>query len=329
MLKHRALLGLVALSFILGGLQSAQSADDKGWIVLFNSKDLAGWKLRNEKYSVTKFVNDKGDVIAGAKEAKVEQTLAVVDAKGKVIEGAKPGKLDGKDVGLDTAGKAIEGAKVAKVGGRTAIVDKDGKELKDAKKVQETFPNTTGGWKVEEGGLLICGNSPGNCDIYTEQKFTDFELHIEFLGTANSGVYLQGRYEIQVDNSYGAKPKIIEKDGKKIEVFDSHQCGAIYGRIAPSKNMAKPPKEWQSFDVVFKGARGSKDPATKKVTVTQKAIVTLIWNGEKVIDNAEIEGPTGAALDQNVIDPGPLLLQGDHGKVTFKNVKIKPLTSEK
>jgi hypothetical protein len=319
MLRHRTGLGLVALLFLVSGLYSA---DDKGWITLFNGKDLTGWKIRNEKYTVTKYVNEKGDVIAGAKEAKVEQTLAVVDGKGKVIEGAKPDKVDGKDVGRDTAGKVIEGAKVAKVGGRTAIVDKDGKELKDAKKVQESFPNTTGGWKAEEGGLLVCGNGHGS-DIYTEQKFTDFELHVEFLGTGNSGVYLQGRYEIQVDNSFGAKPKIIEKDGKKIEVFDSHQCGAIYGRIAPSKNMAKPPKEWQSFDVVFKGARGENGK------VTQKARVTLVWNGEKVIDNAEIEGPTGAALDGKTTEPGPLLLQGDHGKVTFKNVKIKPLTSEK
>src|SRR4029077_2896204 len=74
MLRHRACLGLVALSFILGGLQSAQSADDKGWINLFNGKDLTGWKIRNEKYTVTKYVNEKGDVIPGAKEAKVEQT---------------------------------------------------------------------------------------------------------------------------------------------------------------------------------------------------------------------------------------------------------------
>src|SRR4029077_19277033 len=72
MLRHRALLGLVALSFSLGGLQSAQSSDDKGWITRFNGKDLTGWKLRNEKYTVTKFVNDKGDVIPGAKEGKVE-----------------------------------------------------------------------------------------------------------------------------------------------------------------------------------------------------------------------------------------------------------------
>ena len=59
--------------------------------------------------------------------------------------------------------------------------------------------------------------------------------------------------------------------------------------------------------------------------VTRKARVTLVWNGEKVIDDAEIDGPTGAALDGKVTEPGPLLLQGDHGKVAFKNVKIKPL----
>src|SRR5262249_59192259 len=132
-----------------------EAADEKGWITLFNGKDLSGWKLRNDKYTVTKFVNEKGEVIAGAKEAKVDQTLAVVDAKGKVIEGAKVGKVDGKEVGVDAAGKAIEGAKLTKVGGRTAIVDKDGKELKDAKKVQETMANPTGGWKAEEGGLLV------------------------------------------------------------------------------------------------------------------------------------------------------------------------------
>src|SRR5262249_14638696 len=255
----------------------------------------------------------------GAKEAKVDQTLAVVDAKGKVIEGAKVGKVDGKDVGVDAAGKAIEGAKLTKVGGRNAIVDKDGKELKDAKKVEETMANPTGGWKVEEGGLLVCGNGPHGSDLYTEQKFTDFELHVEFQGTSNSGVYLQGRYEIQVDNSFGVKPKLVEKNGKQVEELPNTICGAIYGRISPSKNMAKPPKEWQSFDVVFKGGRGEGNK------VTQKARVTLIWNGEKVIDNAEIDGPTGAALDGKVTEPGPLLLQGDHGKVAFKNVKIKPL----
>src|SRR5439155_23487553 len=118
------------------------------------------------------------------------------------------------------------------------------------------------------------------------------------------------------------RPKIVEKDGKKIEVFDTHQCGAIYGKIAPSKNMARPPMEWQSFDVVFHGARSEGDKVVKK------ARVTLVWNGEKVIDDAEIDGVTGAALDNNVTEPGPILLQGDHGKVSFRNIKIKPLNAK-
>ncbi len=218
---------------------------------------------------------------------------------------------------VDAAGKSIVGAKKGKVDGRSVIVNKSGEEIKGAKAVQETRPNTMG-WTVK-AGELFCDKPHGGNDILTDQKFTDFELHIEFQATSNSGVYLQGRYEIQVDNSYGRKPKVVEKDGKKIETLDTHQCGAIYGLIAPSKNMAKKPTDWQSFDVTFHGARGTKGK------VTEKARVTLIWNGERVIDNAEIAGPTGAVLDNKVTEPGPLLLQGDHGKVAYRNIKIRPL----
>ena len=314
MFKFRSALGLAALLAIAGGLRSQQKPGD--WTELFNGKDAKGWKMRQEKTTLTKFVAD-GQVIAGAKKTKLDQTETVVDAKNQPIKDAKIADVGGKKTPVDADGKPIKDAKISKSGGRDAIVDKDGKEMKDAKAVTETVANEMG-WEVINGEL-VCTKPHGGNDILTEQKFTDFELHIEFLATSNSGVYLQGRYEIQVDNSYGAKPKIVEKDGKQIEVWDSHQCGAIYGRIAPSKNMAKPPKEWQSFDVVFRGARGADGK------VTQKARVTLVWNGEKVIDNAEIDGVTGAALDNKVTEPGPLLLQGDHGKVTYKNIKIRPL----
>jgi len=318
MIARRLVLPVVAALVLVAGLRSADKEGD--WIVLFNGKDLTGWKLRSDKYSVTKFVDADGKEVKGAKKGKLDQKDQVVDAKGKAIEGAKVGKVDGKDAAVDANGVAIKDAKITKVGGRDAILGADGKELPNAKAVTETVPNPTGGWIVEDG-VLISGNGHGT-DIFTDRKFTDFELHVEFQGNSNSGVYLQGRYEIQVDNSFGAKPKLVEINGKKIESLDSHQCGAIYGYIAPSKNMAKPPKEWQSFDVVFRGARGE---GTK---VTEKARVTLTWNGEKVIDNAEIPGPTGAALDGKVTEPGPLLLQGDHGKVPFRNVKIRPLPAK-
>src|SRR5262249_34895995 len=145
------------------------------------------------------FVNDQGEVIPGAKEAKVDQKSAVVDAKGKGIEGAKIDKVDGKEVPVDADGKPIPRAKISKVGGRTAIVESKGKELSGAKKIQEVVANPTGGWKVTDKGDLTCGNGPRGSDLYSEQKFSDFELHVEFLGTGNSGVYLQGRYEIQID----------------------------------------------------------------------------------------------------------------------------------
>jgi hypothetical protein len=318
----RTLTALLGGVLLLAATAEGQQKDDQGWLILFNGKDLAGWKLRRDTFTVTRFVDPSGKEIPGAKKTKLDQKEVIVDAKGKEVPGAKVVEQEGKKRIVDAGGKPVEGAKLTKVGGRDAIVDKDNKEIKDAKAVTETVPNPTGGWSVIDG-VLVCGTGPHGSDLYTAEKFTDFELHVEFQATSNSGVYLQGRYEIQVDNSVNAKPKIVEKDGKKIETLDTHQCGAIYGRIAPSKNMAKPPKEWQSYDVIFHGAR-----VDAQGKVSQKARVTLIWNGEKVIDNAEIDGPTGGALDGKVGEPGPLMLQGDHGRVSYRNVKIRPLPSK-
>jgi len=320
MILRKLGLPFVALVVAAGALRSADIKDGEG-IVLFNGKDTTGWKLRNDSYSITRFLDPAGKEIKGARKAKLDTKDTVVDAKNKPIEGAKIAKIEGKDTPVDAEGKAIKDAKIIKTGGRDAIVDAEGKELKDAKAVQEKVPNPTGGWKVENMEL-ISGVGGHGSDLYTDQKFTDFELHIEFLATANSGVYLQGRYEIQVDNSINEKPKLVEVDGKKVEQLSKTMCGAIYGKIPPSKNMSKKPAEWQSFDVTFHGARGEAG------RVTQKARVTVVWNGEKVIDNAEIDGVTGAAMDSKVTEPGPLMLQGDHGKVTYRNIRIKPLSAK-
>jgi hypothetical protein len=205
---------------------------------------------------------------------------------------------------VDADGKPIKGGRFAKVDGRKAIVNAKGEEVKGAKVLSETVDNPSG-WTVEKE-TLMCGKPHHGNDLLTEKTFTDFELHVEFQATSNSGVYLQGRYEIQVDNSLGRKPS-------------KHSCGALYGRIAPSKNMAKKPTEWQSYDVTFRAPRGQDGK------VTQKARLTLVWNGEKVIDDAEVDGPTGGALDGKVLAPGPIMLQGDHGKVAYRNIKIRPL----
>ncbi len=305
-MRKRALALAVVLAVAAAGLY-ADEKKEEGWVVLFNGKDTTGWKLRAAKMTVTKFVDADGKPIKGGRRAKVDQKEVVRDAKNKPIAGARIVSEKGKKVVVDADGKPIKGARVVKVGGRDAIVNGKGEEVKGGKAITETIDNPSG-WTVEDG-TLVCSKPHGGNDLLTEKKFTDFELHVEFQATSNSGVYLQGRYEIQIDNSFGRKPS-------------KHGCGAIYGQIAPSKNMAKKPKEWQTFHVTYRAPRG------KGGKVTEKARVTLVWNGEKVIDNAEIHGPTGGALDGKVLEPGPILLQGDHGRVAFRNIKIRPLSEK-
>jgi hypothetical protein len=326
-------LGLTSFFVLMGTLLCQEKTSD-GWIDLFNGKDLTGWKLHwPNPAPLTKYVDERGSVIPGAKEAMLEQQTVVVDAKGKAIPGAKVAKVGGKDLPVDAADKPIAGARLTKVGGRKAIVDAGGKELPHARKVQEPLP-ATGGWTVENGEYRFGevgkperapGQPSRGCDIYTERKFTDFELHVEFRVSGNGGVFLQGRYEIQVSNAFGHKAKIfkiIEKDGKRIETLDPHHCGGIVANIGPTKNMAKRPTEWQTYDVVFHGARGEKGK------VTRKARVTVVWNGEKVIDNAEIDNLNNRPLDRNATEPGPILLQGLFAGVAYRNVRIKPLPAE-
>lgn len=161
-------------------------------------------------------------------------------------------------------------------------------------------------WKAQEGVLI---NEGRGTDLVTEMTFADHELHVEFRvpERGNSGVYLQGRYEIQVSDAFN-KP------------VGKHMCGAIYGKIAPRVNAAKPAGEWQSFDVKFIAPRTDGDG-----NVTQKARITVIWNGVNVIDDAEIDGLTGGAIDDKVGAPGPLMLQGNHTAVGYRNIRILPL----
>src|SRR5262245_59109393 len=272
----RRLLSLVGVFALAGGGTRAADTPD-GWETLFNGTDLTGWKVRHDKYIVMKFVDGTGQEIKGARRARVDQKEIVVDAQNKPIEGAKVEKVNGKITPVDAEGKPIKGARIIRRGGRDVIVGPDGKEIRGAKTITEQVANPTGGWKVENG-VLICGTGPRGSDLYTEKHFTDFALHVEFQATANSGVYLLGLYEIQIDNSKNVKPAVVIKGDKKIETLPKGICGALYGRVAPSKNMAKGPKEWQTFDIQFRAARGDAK------TIKEKARLTLVWNGEKVID---------------------------------------------
>ena len=148
-------------------------------------------------------------------------------------------------------------------------------------------------WSVA-GGVLKNANRGAN--LVTDRKFDDFKLHLEFRVPKgeNSGVYLRGRYELQIDDAAGLDPS-------------SHHLGGLYGFIAPSENVAKAAGEWQSMDVTLVGR-----------------MLTLTLNGTTVICNREIPGITGGALDSAEADPGPLQLQGDHGPVEFRNIVITP-----
>jgi hypothetical protein len=169
---------------------------------------------------------------------------------------------------------------------------------KDLKGWHVRNPKANMSWKVENG-VLVNDLKKGEhgVDLVTDQKFVDFELHVEFKvpKDGNSGVYLRGRYEVQVLDSFGDQP-------------NAESCGGIYGQKAPSENASLKPGEWQTYDITLKGKT-----------------VTVVHNGKLVVDKYDLPGPTGGALDRRVSDPGPLMLQGDHTAVDYRNIYIKPL----
>ena len=154
------------------------------------------------------------------------------------------------------------------------------------------------GWKVLDH---VTVNTPPSTDLQTDAEYYDFQLHVEFKVTAgdgNSGVYMRDKYEVQIFNSFG-KP-----------AADSG-CGALYKKIAPSVNASKRDGVWQTYDITFIGRR-----------------LTVIHNGQKVLDNVDV-GPMGTGAASNRADgPGPLRLQGDHEAVSFRNIRIRPLSKE-
>jgi len=168
-------------------------------------------------------------------------------------------------------------------------------------------------WIVQDGVVAV-----NEGDIMTQERFADFFLHLEFMtpdmpdatgqAKGNSGVFLQGRYEIQVLDSYG-----IETPGKG-------DCGAIYDQYAPLVNACKPPLEWQTYDVCFRSARVSENGE-----VLEKTRLTVLQNGIVIHNNVELLGVTVLAIDEQVGNPGPILLQ-DHGNdVKYRNIWVLPL----
>jgi hypothetical protein len=150
------------------------------------------------------------------------------------------------------------------------------------------------GWKIEDGAMT---NHPKANNLVSKQSFKDFKISAEYKleDRSNSGIYLRGRYELQVLGDYG-KPA------------ESHGHMALYSRVAPKVNASKPAGEWQTMEATIVGNR-----------------LTVKLNGQLVHDNIVIEGITGGALDANEGEPGPIMIQGDHEKVHFRRITVTPI----
>ena len=148
-------------------------------------------------------------------------------------------------------------------------------------------------WTVKDGMLF---NAEHGANLKSTSKFEDFKLHFEVNcpDHANSGFYLRGRYEVQLEY----EPLSSNPPERRI--------GSIYGRIAPKGDLPRKPGEWDTFDVMLVGRT-----------------VTIVRNGVTTIDRQEIEGITGGALDANEAEPGPFYIQGDHtGGLKFRNITV-------
>jgi hypothetical protein len=150
---------------------------------------------------------------------------------------------------------------------------------------------------VAENGILRSPKKGAN--LISDKTFTDFKLHVEFRYPkgSNSGVYLRGRYEVQIIDAKNGQPEPI-----------NNQFSSIYGFLPPNKLMAKNPGEWQYYDITLTGR-----------------IVTVVANGKTVICNAEIPGITGGAINSKEGEPGPIKLQGDEGPIDYRNIIITPV----
>ena len=148
-----------------------------------------------------------------------------------------------------------------------------------------------GCWRVQ-GAVLA--STPPCVDLVSDATFRDFRLHAElrFPPGSNSGIYLRGRYEVQIQDDAG-------------KALDPLRMGGVYGFIAPSVDAARAAGEWQTLDVELVGR-----------------FVTVVLNGTTIVDDQEIPGITGGALDSDEGAPGPIMLQGDHGPIEFRNLNV-------
>jgi len=174
-------------------------------------------------------------------------------------------------------------------------------------------------------GTGVAWNGPQGRTVHlvSEREFGDAEIHVEFClaRRSNSGVYVMGRYEVQIYDSHGVA------QGK----YPGIECGGIYPRWvdgreveghSPRVNASRPAGQWQSFHIVFRAPRF--DAAGRKIENAR--FVRVVHNGQVIHQNVEVTGPTRSALFEDERAQGPLMLQGDHGPVAFRHIRVRPLS---
>jgi hypothetical protein len=246
--------------------------------------------------------------IAGASIESGKLVVTVGEGHGPAISWELTSPSAGKLTGIEKRGDSADGLKL--VGAKAPLLDRpmpkqwtkprplfDGKDLKGWEPIEHVENNR---W-VARNGELVNDNPevPGQkmrpaANIKTTEKFQDFKLHIEVNCPegGNSGIYLRGRYELQVGTEGGKLP--------------SHEMGAIYSWYPPPAGAENNLGKWTSFDVTLVGRH-----------------VTVLRDGKMYHDNVELPGPTGGALDSNEAEPGPFYLQGDHhGVIRYRNITI-------
>jgi hypothetical protein len=239
-----------------------------------------------------------------SEEPLIDTLTATVD--GDVLKGVR---LDVRSNGAEPARTEFTGKRIPPLPPRPNLA-----KVKFGEPIQLFNRRDLSGWKLvksernawtAENGTLVNRPPPhaegqprvvtGN--IRTEREFEDFNLKLEVSVPAgsNSGVYLRGIYEIAVADSYGKN-------------VDSHNLGALYSRLTPTVAAEKPAGEWQTLDI----------------TLVHRH-VTVVLNGKTIIDNQPVLGCTGGALWSDEFRPGPILLQGDHGAVSYRNLVLRPV----
>jgi hypothetical protein len=269
-------------------------------------------EVKEEDGKITgSFLNRSGSVLP-LEEIKVEGNELIFSPKMARPDLPKPTHrvkvAEGRLLGMMTAGDQ----EVAWVGERaptwgdfnankkyrlgSPVVLFDGKTIENMWDVQRK--DQPSGWRVVDG---VMTNEAKANNLVTRHRFQDFKIQCEYKieEHSNSGIYLRGRYELQVLDDAGKPP-------------DIHSHMALYSRVKPAVNASLPAGQWQAMEATIVGNR-----------------LTVILNGKKVHDNIVIDGITGGALDSKETETGPIMIQGDHGKVSFRKVVVTPILNSR